>query len=90
MKDSGLCDVGYPSETQHKPKSRQISFAHKLFLNYPIVLKFCTEHGSDTAVLCAKFQNDWATETELMDEREFTRFDFKISLGGGSYSAQPT
>ena len=25
----------------------------------PIVLKFCTEHGSDTAVLSAKFQVDW-------------------------------
>ena len=27
-----------------------------------IVLKFCTEHDSDTAVLCAKFQNDLTTE----------------------------
>ena len=24
----------------------------------PIILKFCTQHGSYTAVLCAKFQND--------------------------------
>ena len=34
---------------------------------YQIVMKFCTEHGSITAVLCAKLQNDltllWILET---------------------------
>ena len=25
-------------------------------------------HGSDTAMLCAKFPNDWTTETDVMDE----------------------
>ena len=39
------------------------------FVKYPLLLtyfsitysffKFCTEHGSITAVQCAKFQNDW-------------------------------
>ena len=42
-------------------------FAHDLFLCRPIILKFCTEHGSDTAMLCAKFQNDWATEMDVVD-----------------------
>ena len=37
-------------------------FVHNLNFNRPIILKFCTEHGSDTAVLCAKFQNDWTTK----------------------------
>ena len=37
-------------------KSCGISFAHNLFLSHPIILKFCTEHGSDTAMLCAKFK----------------------------------
>ena len=39
-----------------KPKSHKIWFAHCLFTTHPIILKFCTEHGSYTAVLCAKFQ----------------------------------
>ena len=41
-----------------------------LFCNCPIVLKFCTEHSSDTA------QNDWTTEMNVMDERVFIRFEF--------------
>ena len=65
--------IGYPSKTQLKPISRKISFAHHLFLSYLIALKFCTEHGSFTAVLCPKFQNDLATKTNLMDERDFAR-----------------
>ena len=35
-----LCNMGYPSETQLKTKSRKISFAHNLFFSYPIGLKF--------------------------------------------------
>ena len=58
----------------------QISFVHNIRLNNPIVLKFCTEHGSITVVLCAKFQYDWTTETNVMDERYFSRFEFEISF----------
>ena len=76
------------TETHSKPKPREISFAHHLFSNQPIVLKLCTEYGSDTAVLCAKFQNDWAAETDAMDERDFARFDFKMSFGRISYITQ--
>ena len=39
-----------------------ILFAHNLFLNYTIALKFCTEHSNITAVLCTNFQkrlDDW-------------------------------
>ena len=63
-------------------KSHEILFAHNLFISYLIALKFCTEHGSDTAVLCAKFQNDW---TVVVDERDFARFEFKTSFGRISY-----
>ena len=45
---------------------------------------FCTEHGSDTVVLCAKFQNDWTTERD-MDKRHFARFEFGMSCGQKSY-----
>ena len=71
-----------------KPKSREISFAHKSFISHLIVLKFCSEHGSDTSVLCAKFQTDWTIGMEVMDERRFARFQLKISFGRISYIAQ--
>ena len=60
-------------------KSRENSFAHYTFFNYPIVLKFCTEHGSVTAVLCATFRNEWITETDVI--RGCARFEYKIRFG---------
>ena len=30
-----------------------------------------TEHGGDTTALCVKFQSDWTTETNVMDERDY-------------------
>ena len=44
-----------------KLKYRKTSFVHNTHVNYSIVLRLSTEHGSITAVLCAKFQNDWIT-----------------------------
>ena len=74
-----LCNIGFLPDTHHKPKSREISFAHNLSISYQIVLKFCTEYGSDTAVLRAKFQNDWTRY--VMDERDFARFEIRMSFG---------
>ena len=68
-----LYNVGYPCETHLKTQNL---FAYNLSLSSPVVLQFYTEHGSDTAVLCAKFQNEWTTETNVMDEQDFARFDF--------------
>ena len=73
--------IRYPFETPFKSKSRESSFAHNSLLNRAIVLKFCTEHRSDTAVLCAEFQNDWINENDVTDERDFTTFEFKIRFG---------
>ena len=64
-----------------KLKSREISFAHNLLPSCQIVSTFYTEHGSATAVLCAKIQNDLTTEMDVMDERDFTRFRFTKSFG---------
>ena len=41
----GDYNTEYPSETQIEPKSRKISFVHSIRVNWPITLKFCTEHG---------------------------------------------
>ena len=43
-----------------------------------------------TAMLCAKFQNDWTTETNVMDERGFARFEFKTSFWQISHIAVHT
>ena len=75
-----VCNKKYPSQTHLKLKSHKISFAYNIHLNNPIVLNFCTEHGSITAMLCAKFHNNWTTEIDIMDERHFTRFWFTMNL----------
>ena len=56
-----LCNIGYPSETHLKLKSSEILLVHNIRFSGSIHFKFCTEHGSITAMLCAKFQNDWIT-----------------------------
>ena len=73
-----------------KLKFREISFAHNSCFSWPITLKFCTEHDSITAVLCAKFQTDWTIETDVVEEQVSTRFEFiiKMSLRRISYIAQ--
>ena len=40
------CSMRYPSKTPLIPKFREFSFAHNLLI--PIVLNYCTNHGSDT------------------------------------------
>ena len=74
-------------------KSFQIQLSWNLvcpqLITQTVVLRFCTEHDRITAVLCAKFQNYWATETNVMDERDFARFEFKISFECSSFIAQP-
>ena len=32
-------------------------------------------------VLCAKFQSDSTNETDVVDERDFSRLEFKMSFG---------
>ena len=67
-----LRTIGYPSEINLRLKSREISFAHNSCSRSPLALKFCTEHGSIIAVLCAKFQIDWTIETDVVDERDLS------------------
>ena len=55
-------------EIHLKLKSREIAFSHNLFLRCSIILKCCTWHGSDTAVLCATFRNGGATYMNVMNE----------------------
>ena len=52
-----------------------------------MILKFYS--GSDTAMLCAKFQNDSIIEMDHMVERVFMKFEFKMNFGQIFYIAQP-
>ena len=63
------------------------SVAHCVLRNCSNVLKFGTEHDSDTAVLCAQFQIDWVNNMDVIEEQAFARFDFKKSFGWISYFA---
>ena len=81
--------IGYPSETNLKIKSHEVSFVHTICVSSPIFWKIRTEHGSITAVLCAKFHNDWTREWNSMDKRDFTRLGFQMSFGWLSHIAQP-
>ena len=83
-----MCNIRYPSEIHLKLKSREISFAHNSCFSWPIDLRFCTEHGSITTVLCAKLQTDWTIEKDVMDERDFASFEFKMGFGRISYIAE--
>ena len=60
----------------------------KAWTIWPIILKFCTEHSIDTAVLCTKFQNNWTAESDVMEEWDLARFEFKMSFRQISYIAQ--
>ena len=40
---------------------------------------------SDTALLCEKFQNDWAAEMDVMGKWDCVKFETRMSLGQTSY-----
>ena len=73
--------ISIPSETQHKLKSREISFVHDTNIISLIVLIFCTEYDSITAVPGTKHRNDWVIERYVMDKHDFTRFQFNTNFG---------
>ena len=52
----GLCNIGYPSVTHLKQKSRETAFALNIRFDCPIVLESCTVHGIDTAVLLSLYK----------------------------------
>ena len=88
LRPEALCNIEYPSETPLKPKSHKNSFSDNICRSCPVILKFCTEHGRDTAVLCAKFQDNWIIKMDVMGERDFVRFEFKICFRRISCIAQ--
>ena len=60
---------------------RQPLFEPMIMHQFLIVLKLSSEYGSNTAMLSAKLKTDWKTETDVVDERNFVRFKFKVGCG---------
>ena len=53
----------------------------KLILNKNLASANC-----QIVLIFWKFQNDWATELDVVDERDTTRLVFRMTLGRGRYS----
>ena len=70
--------TGYPPKTQLQLKSNKTLNANNFLHIYPIILKFCSEHGSGTAMSHAKLQNVWASEVGVM-------LLFEMGFAGISY-----
>ena len=72
-----------------KLKSRELSFALNLLpqqtINFEILHKARHYHGR---ALC-KISNDWACETNVMEDRDFVRLGCETRFGRISYIAQP-
>ena len=66
-------------------KSCKISSSYNINYSPWILPKFCTEHGSVTAVLCAKFQKDSWIQKEAMDNQDLERFQLKMGFGWNLY-----
>ena len=65
----------------YKLKSCEISFAHNIFLRFPKVLKFCTEHGSWH---CHALNNNFKT-IEMDASTNEISWEFRMSSRGISY-----
>ena len=70
------CVIGNPCQIHYKHQSCKNFFIHNKFPYCLDVLKFCTEHGSHTAVLCAKFQIISTIDLVVMKEWDCMKFEF--------------
>ena len=84
----GWYNIGYLSETHLNLKFCNMSFIQNTHFRSQIILTFCTEHGRDTAMLCAKFQNDLMIERNFMGKL-LAKFEFKLHFGLICYAEQP-
>ena len=75
-----LYNIEHASETHITFKSHKIPFVHSICYNHSIVLTFCIMHGNYIAGPCAKCQDDWVIQTDIMYEWEFARLEFKICI----------
>ena len=70
-------NIKNPSKIHLNLKSRKISSVHWFSRGRRILVVFCIEHCSHTAVPCAKFLKDLSTKVDAMGEWDFARFRSK-------------
>ena len=73
----GCCNKAKTSKSCDKIKSGKILFGINYFLRDQIILKFCTEYASITAMLYAIFQND---QEGIYKQTFDVIFEFKTDL----------
>ena len=84
------CHFGYLFTSGHarsclKLKRGEMLSPHIWFCRYPIILKVCTEHDNVIAMVCAKFQFNLMTESDIMDKWDFKTFEIKMRFSWISY-----
>ena len=70
----------YPSENHLKVKYQEISLIPNMPSCCRIVLKLCTEHGSDAFVICAKIAKRLDGWEYVMSQRDFAGVEFKMNF----------
>ena len=70
----GNCNIGHPPESHLKLKYLDV---HNPRVSFPIVLMFHTTHGSDTAVLWAKLQNDSVNSPDVIFKEIWVKDEFR-------------
>ena len=96
LRVTGLC-VGispgngeFPAQMARNAENVSIWWRHHGVIYLPIFVRVTplTSHGSDTALLCASFQNDRTVEQPVTGKRYSARIEFKMRFAGLSYIAQ--
>ena len=81
IQKSRVCSKIECPSTRLVLKSCKMLFVGNWFFNCLIILKFCMQHDSITAVLCVKFQNDLQLSWVTVGAMKKADFQFKISFG---------
>ena len=79
FQESGIRhNMGKLSENLLELKSCKTLLLHNIDFIYSIILKFCTRHNINIAILSAKCQNDWTMQDAFMERRNFVTFTFQM------------
>ena len=82
-RSGGSCNIEYTAEIHLLVKSCERSSADNTHLRCPMILEFCTKHGSATAELCIKFHKWFGNCENAIDEWNIARY--QLSFGGISF-----
>ena len=73
--DQGLIKIWIiPPKSILNSNLKKILFVHCFFYRRQILLIFCTKHGSQAAMLCAKYQKNLPSKMDVMSKWDFALF----------------